>query len=403
MNSPIKGKTYPAFITDLLAREKSLADDPEVKQLDVTKQVSQCLDTYDKLKKAAEKQVTMWKFANTKHQDWLTTIDDMISKKDNFVEALEDVKQTADIIKDIRLGIKKQANQRRRADNYRTAKFWKALMQGGIAETIAKGMAEPAVAVIDQQERKMGARSWTADGDNAEPCRCAASCEFEIHVVTKEFVEKNKEGLLAEAVRLLPQMTAGGSIMKRLDNGRGETTLSKVELFKDLADDLNRPWLLLAQAYSNILGPMRWPFPGLPCLLYSMDSMMSVCYVQVDVLLKNHLSLDSPSWVGTAQSLSETDLTFEVLDAGESLWLPAGYVATWAHLPGRGQVDKADKSAIGKIIVQWVLAKECKAPQPVVTELRHSVGKVLSANENQRPFSVLKEPLQKWLADALAT
>lgn len=167
---------------------------------------------------------------------------------------------------------------------------------------------------------------------------------------------------------------------------------------------VHRPWLSVADQCSLSYGMLRFPLMGLPLLLYALDDFIGVACTSMELILSKQLSLENiGAWfpedgkdAEQAPGLDKDDIDYYLLQKGESVMLPFGSVCLWSHIPK----DCTATGQKGKVLVQWVLGQDRKTDDKPLSlaEVRGMYGKLMAANGSKRPWSSVKDDLDKWLA-----
>ena len=398
-SSPVKGRTYVQLLADMVARDK-LANDPEVEQLQVETVIKNLKEAYDRVKDWCDKKVTVWRLQVVKEPSWQQTVECLFSDKEKYEEALEECKQVVDVLKEVKLGLRKATLQQKRAVTYKVNKIIKAFQIGGHSESLARFLGRVVAEWHDTDKSPTETPAFDGSYERVGITKENAKCD--IADLLTAFAETHKTALEQETLNLKKAMQ-GESIMKPLSLSRAAGgQIQSIELMYELVHDISKPWLLLGNTFANTWGPLRWPLPGIPCVVYCPSDSVLVVTIAIDIMLEKGVTFDIPDWFtasGEERKLSEEHLEVTLLHKAASMVIPFGHVAFFSPVVNKSAFDKLSMKdrPCGNLLVQWLFPKEVKASQSACAEVQHSITKHFAQSGTTKPWSAIHEEVKKWL------
>lgn len=394
-NSPVKGKTLPQYLGDLVGKDSALSTDPEVSNLEIAKTTARAAELQRDLKDAAEKTVTLWRYQACREPNFAEIVGKVLEKKEQFAELIEEMKQLIEVVQDVKLGLRRQSNAKRRQDNYKVSKFVKTFVDGGFPDELAKLFAKNNPPAEDDTGRFGGIAAY--DANLAALAILKDGSTWDVWQYLQKYASDHDSAISADTLKLVSQMKMS-SVMKPLHHKQSEVGIDSVELEVALDSETHRPWLIVASNFSNTWGPMRWPLVGVPCVIMAMDTWVLLAIVSIETLLGKGLGVDSQDLWGGERRIGEAEVSVVALKAKEGINVPLGHAVIWAAVPQSGGLTKEDKKSCGKLLVQWCLHKQAKGEQAVMREVKHATTKILDANTNTKPWSAYSEVLKQWMS-----
>lgn len=176
--------------------------------------------------------------------------------------------------------------------------------------------------------------------------------------------------------------------------------ITSVTLTNGFTDVAARPWLIIGQSQTSLCGPMRWPLPGVPCIVASMESCAVLAIAHLETMLERAVPSESQAWLLAEDDkaseaegkLREEDLTMVVLKKGEGVMLPFGSMVQWVYSPDAPAITH------GKLLVQWLLVEGVDAPSRALTEVKRSCQKLFATYGAANPWARVKPTVEAWLA-----
>lgn len=309
--SPVRGKNYCQLIDHYFSEDGDTKQDQDVEALEVDNSMAECLKAHKEMKELLDRRVGLLKFSSIKHGTLATFLDDLRRKKETWQERVDTVKQIVDIVKDLQAGLnnKKQHLQKRRQLGHRLQKFAKGFSSSGVPQPIAQrfgkmvfdidaqesGKSAPIMEVrVAKLHKSGGAEAAESDGKDSGDKRWQ---------YMQELYKYHSTAIDQQAHSLVPQMK-NTMIMKPLTANPIDFDCTALGLAYEIGAAVHRPWIVLGNAYTSSWGQLRWPVRGLPCTVYSMET-----------LLKHELSLESTDkWFDDDSGLSAKDDLTKWLD-----------------------------------------------------------------------------------------
>lgn len=394
-NAAMKGKTLGNQLSEMVAKDTILAGDPEVQALQIEAQVAKADALCKQVKEFAERTVTLWRFQVTKQETWRKTVADIVEKCDELAESIEEINQTLQVVKEVKLGLKRVASAKKRQHNHAKLKRVKQMVATGMQAGLAELLAKFGASAIDDGLGAHGSL-WNVV-DFSLPFLLANGASDKASVAVQTLYTKHIDAFASEAMKLIPTMKTT-SIMKplKLDTSLADD-LCDADMGIEKGSHAWRPWLLVAAKLSNSWGTLRWPFPGFPAFVTALDSFIVLVLVPLERLMAKGVSQETPEWFSdgsdesAATKLVEDDVHTMAMEKGQTIFVPMGHLVLWSFFP------TCDKASHGKIMVQHLYKKEPEVTDIVAKEMELSVAKVMSSYGKSKPWSDLKEDIEKWM------
>lgn len=393
--SPMKGRTYAQYLTEMVGRDKNLEADPEIQQLDVPAQAGKVVKLHQELRDVTDKTVTLWRYSMCREAGFVDVVKGILAKRDEFRESIEELKQLAEIVQEVKLGLRRQTSAKRRQENHKVTKLGKAFVAGSFSEDFARIFSRRMSHILEGQNLPEPVK----DFDGSDPhvlVHLHPDCKWDLFDHMQRYLSINEKAIEQDTLKLVAQMQTT-SIMKPVAHERPPQGVETLKLKVPITEESMRPWLLISNSYSNTWGPLRWPLVGVPGLIMSLDTWVLSAIVSVETLISKGLGVESQDWWSGEQSLNESDVSLFPLKPKEGLNLPFGYAVVWAYVPTVMATTREGRKMTGKIIFQWALHNEVKAPQQAKNEVKHSIGRLFAAHGSAKPWSTCRAPVEEWL------
>lgn len=390
--SNVRGKTWAQLIEGTMESDPTLATDQDLQQLEIAACTARTEELRKSLKEYLDKTIAMWKYKDIKVPEFHGNLSALATKKREFLEAVEEMKQVASIVRELQLGMKKEALQAKKRTSYKVTRYTKQMVENGMPENLSKLLAKTVSACEDD-------KPMNAFGRMPQELEFY-STEYPDFLFQhlKMIAEGNEPLIFGETTTLIGQMKST-TIMKPIAVEMPQKPVpgTKPEMFAELTDPLMKPWLIIATALTSSWGQLRWPVMGLPFTLVALDDHCVFAGVPISTLMAKGMSAEKCDWL-ECDKLREEDVCVAALRKNEGVSVPFGMAVCWTFVPSSGAVDKPDKAGKGKVLVRWNLKRNTTAASGIeLEEVKHTWSKLLAATGTTRPWSTIREPLQRWL------
>lgn len=405
-DSSQRGKTIVQVLDGLLAQE-DIKHDEEVKGLGAETVVNEVTTIYAKLRDMADKKISLWRFQNTKAEQWGEVLDEVDKLVADWGAAVDDVKQSTDIVRDIRIGMQRSQVLRKRQSTYKRSKYATAWNAQGFSQEVAKAFSNCFCQFLETERNSCSEQAVANPGPIAGgEVLDLTKQDAELNVYVAKLAAKVEEMASQQALTLQGQMRSN-TIMKPIalpgfEDGKVKE-LDSLNLVEIVDHAIHKPWLILSASFSCNWGPFRWPCAGLPAIVIALDDVAVVGTILMEKVVSRGLGLaNMESWFGDDETkhITDKDIDVVILEKGQAMKLHLGTICLWSFAPASGHVEtKAEKAPKGKLLVQWLLSKgpDMSDSPCAAREIKHEWSKLATGYGTSKPWSAIKDTLQAYV------
>ena len=275
-------------LNDLRRRDPELEKDADVEAMGLEEEIAKVREEADKLQKAVQT-VSNWRYADAKkQQEWMSMIQAAWSCRAAFLECRDAIKELLQVVKTTCAGKRRAQVLAKRNERYKRDKVAGALASGGHPQALARSLAQSWMENVQ-------AKPWEVDHEN-DVVQMDEKTQWPFWVKLAEGVKVHYEAIVAVAVGL-EEKKKGSSIMKQLDCFDTDflemlsQELKGWELEGKLGDGGLKPWLVVSDVHTCLLGFTRCPLQGMASIIVPLSHPVVVgCVPLEDVIDKGSLA-----------------------------------------------------------------------------------------------------------------